>query len=82
MDPNPQIASLPNDRAPPILAMLEVEDPDDIESLSDTTYTLRETSKKAEVSVMTKNINRAKAGIDKEVAANALNNESMSYLKG
>ena len=62
--------------------MLEVEDPDDIESLPDTTFTLRETNKKAEVSVMTKNINRAKAGIDKEVAANALNNETMSYLKG
>lgn len=82
MDPNPQIAALPNDRAPPILAMLGGEDSDDIDSLSDTTYALRETSEKAEVSVMTKNINRAKAGINKEVAANALNNETMSYLQG
>ena len=64
MDPDQQIAPLPNDNAPPLLAMQGGEDFDAIESLSDPSYTLSETSKKAEVSVMTKSVNKAKASIN------------------
>ena len=82
MNPNQQITALPNDLSFPTLAVQGGENLDAIESLSDITYTLSETSEKAEVSLMNKNIDKAKETIDKEVAANALNNKTMSFLKG
>ena len=80
MNPNQQITALPNDLPIPTLAVHGGENLDAIESLSDMTYTLSETSEKAEVSLMKKNIDKAKETIDKEVAANALNNKNMSFL--